>query len=74
MWTRRFWFDAGERATKTAAQALIVLWGADGAGLRGTDWTEAAWLAGGGFLLSLLMSVSSTRVGDPDTASMVRDA
>lgn len=74
MFSKVFWKDALERAIKTAAQFALFTIGA-------TVWTsvgdvvstgEAAVLAAGfGFLVSILTSLVSGNVGDPDTASLV---
>lgn len=72
MWTRAFWVDAAERATKSAAQALILLWGADALDLRAVDWAEAAGVGSGAALLSVVMSVASSRVGSKTSASAVK--
>jgi hypothetical protein len=68
---RQFVVDAVERAAKTAAQAALLVIGADQANVLTLDWQNLAGFAGGGFLLSLLTSVASLSVGAPGTASLV---
>ena len=71
MWTIAFWKDAGERALKTAAQAVILGLGlAQGANLFDMDWKAALGLAAGGAALSLLTSIVSAPFGTKGTASL----
>jgi hypothetical protein len=73
LFTRTFWFDAGERALKTAAQAVLLAWGlsqgpgpVDGFGF---DWQLGASAALGGLVLSILTSIVSAPIGNNGTAS-----
>ena len=74
MFTVPFWRAAAERAVKTAAQSLILVWPvADGAlNLWQIDPAEAVGIAVGGALLSLLTSLASGRVGDRGSPSLSR--
>ena len=74
MFTFEFWKAAAERAIKTAAQSLILVWPvADGAlNLWQIDPAEAFGIAVGGALLSLLTSLASGRVGDRGSPSLSR--
>jgi hypothetical protein len=74
MFTFEFWKAATERAVKTAAQSLILVWPvADGAlNLWQIDPAEAVGIAVGGALLSLLTSLASGRVGDRGSPSLSR--
>lgn len=65
-----FVIDALERATKTAAQAAVLVLGADAFDLLAADWVTAASFAGGGFVSSLLTSVMSGGFGRKGTASL----
>lgn len=74
MWTVKFWKAAAERAVKSAAQALILLWAADGGfNLLDANLPQAAGLAGGAAVLSLLTSVASSMVGDSSSPSLVSE-
>lgn len=70
---KEFWIGALERAAKTAAQSVISVW-AVGDGMLNVltvDWSLGAGVAGGGFLLSLLSSIASARVGPAGSPSLV---
>lgn len=71
MYGSQFWKDAAERAIKTVAQVLIAFLGADVVNAFAVDWQKAAGVAAGAAVVSLLTSVASARVGEPDTASLV---
>ena len=71
MRSKAFWIDAGERAVRTFAQALI---GAITAGLVVTDaaaWGEALLASAVAALISLLTSVAASGVGDPVSPSLL---
>ena len=70
MFTRKFWTDALERAIKSAAQGALTAGVFDQAGVIGTDWVGVASIAGGMALASVLTSLVSSQVGDPDSASI----
>lgn len=67
-----FWREAFERATKTAAQAAVLVIGADQVNAFSVDWGDVAGFAAGGFVLSVLTSIASKPIGDPGTASLTR--
>ena len=71
MFTKQFWKDAAERAVKTAAQAAVVVVGADVANVFELDWNEMAGLSIGAALLSVLTSIASEPFGEKGTASLV---
>ena len=74
MWTVKFWKAAAERAVKSAAQALVLLWAADGGlNILDVNLTEAFGLSGGAAVLSLLTSVVSSAVGDSSSPSLVSE-
>ncbi len=65
MFTVAFWRDAGERALKTAAQAVILgLSLGEGFNAFDVDWQLGLGFALGGALLSLLTSVASNKLGN----------
>jgi hypothetical protein len=69
MFTIKFWKDAGERAIRTAAQALLALWATDISGVLEVDWVQAGSVAALAALTSILMSIVATGVGDKDSAA-----
>lgn len=74
MWTKKFWKAAAERAAKSAAQALLLLWAADGAfNVLDVDYAPAFGISVGAAVLSLLTSVISTSVGDEASPSLVSE-
>lgn len=74
MWTVKFWKAAAERAVKSTAQALLLLWAADGGfNVLDVNYVQAFGLAGGAAVLSLLTSVVSSMAGDPSSPSLVSE-
>lgn len=76
VFTRTFWFDTLERAVKTAAQSVIVVWGLSDAGPGNVnaldlDWGVGLGAAAAGAILSVLFSLVSAPIGDNGTASIV---
>ena len=72
MFTSLFVRRAVERAIKTAAQAALLLLGADQLDWFDADWGKAATTAAAGFVVSLLTSIASQPAGDdPDSPSLV---
>jgi hypothetical protein len=67
-----FWTGAFDRALKSFAQALLLLWGADGFNLFEVDLLPALGVASGALILSLLTSIVSGPVGDDGTTSLLR--
>lgn len=62
IWTREFWKGLGERAIKTAAQALvaaIATLGGDAAGLWDVSWNAVVSMAALTTLLSILTSIGN---------------
>lgn len=73
--TAAFWKGALDRAIKSVAQTLLLLWGADGAvHILHVDWTAALEVAAGAAVLSLLTSLLSSTTGDKGTTSMIPGA
>lgn len=66
-----FWTSTAERAAKTAAQVLVTFLGADLVDVFAVDWTRAAGVAAGAAVISVLTSVASSNVGEPDSPSLV---
>jgi hypothetical protein len=62
--SKAFWYAVLERAAKTFANTLLVMWAGDaGLDIMHTNVTHALGLAGGAAALSVLMSVASAGVG-----------
>ena len=71
MRTRQFWIDAGERAVRTFAQALVAMLVAGFVFTDAAAWGEALLSAAVAALVSLLTSVAASGVGDPESPSFV---
>ena len=74
MLTSRFWQLASERALKTFAQSLLAIFSAAGVGLLTAPWTTALSTAGMAAVLSVLSSMASEPVGEPNTPSLLPSA
>jgi hypothetical protein len=74
MWSLAFWKDTAERAIRTAAQALLALWGTQVTGIMEVDWAQALSVAALAALSSVLMSLIATGVGNKGTPSFVDEA
>lgn len=73
MFSRKFWADAVERAVKSSAQFAVAAFGAGATNLLDVPALTVLGAAGAGLVLSLLTSVASTRVGDSESASAVKE-
>lgn len=76
MFTKDFWRKSTERAIKSAAQSVVLVWGVveqGGQSVNAWDWDWQLGLgsAVGGATLSYLTSIISTKVGDPSSPSVV---
>lgn len=72
MLTASFWIGTVDRAVKSFAQALILLWGADqGLNILEVDFMGALGVALGAVVLSVLTSLVSAPVGDAGTTSFL---
>lgn len=72
MLTKAFWIGAADRAVKSFAQALLLLWGADaGFNVLDVNVPVAFGLAGGAAVLSLLTSIVSAPAGDRGSTSLL---
>lgn len=75
MLTASFWTGAGDRAIKSFAQALLLLWGADaGFNVLSIDIGPALGVAASAAVLSLLTSLVSAPVGDKGSSSFLPGA
>ncbi|MFJ1459749.1 holin [Nocardia sp. N2S4-5] len=71
MRTLAFWKATAERAVKTFAQALLALI-TIGATLTEIDWAAALSVSATAALVSVLSSVVSAGIGDPESPSLLR--
>lgn len=72
MLTAAFWTGTADRAVKSFAQALLLLWGADaGFNLLSINVGSALGVAGGAAVLSLLTSLVSAPVGETGSSSFL---
>lgn len=71
LFTREFLEESIERALKTAAQSAVLVLGAEQMDVLAVNWQEVLLLALGGFVLSIITSIASSRVGKRSTASLV---
>lgn len=69
--SKKFWIDAVERAIKTFAQALLATLTV-GVSISDITWLDSLGVAATATVISVLTSIASGGVGDPDTAGMVR--
>lgn len=75
MFSKTFWLDAGERALKTFAQALLSIFIVSGVTVLNADWATALATAGTAVLVSLLTSiVSAVKTAQVDEKEPVRTA
>lgn len=58
-----------ERATKTAAQSALLVFGADQVNALHASWADVGGFAAGGFILSVLTSVATTGFGGDGPAA-----
>ncbi len=72
LFTKRFWYDALERAIKTFAQSAVLAIGASQLNVFALDWKNLAGFALGGAILSILTSMAGVGVGEKGTASLVK--
>lgn len=72
MWTTNFWRQAAERAVKTLAQAALAMLAGDGLGLLDVDWAAVGSVAGLAAFASVLSSIATAGVGEPNDPSAVR--
>lgn len=71
MWTKNFWKQAVERAVKSAAQSLLGLWALDGFNVLHADFELGVGVAGGAAVLSVLTSIVTSGIGEPNDPSAV---
>jgi hypothetical protein len=72
MYNKKFLNDLAERAIKTFAQTFLALVGSDMAGIFTIATVDTLKVSIGAALLSVLSSIASTQVGDPESASATK--
>jgi len=72
MWELSFWLETADRAIKSSAQALVLVWGsAEAFNLFEADVVNVGGLALGAAALSLLTSVISAPFNNKGTPSLI---
>lgn len=71
MWTTNFWKQAAERAIKTFAQAGLALLTGDGLGVLDINWGDVASVGALAALASVLTSIVTSSIGEPNDPSMI---
>lgn len=70
--TAAFWRGVLDRAVKSAAQVLLLLWGADASfDVLRVDWRGTLGLVGGAVVLSVLTSLLSNKAGEKGTTFLI---
>lgn len=73
MYTAAFWTGAFDRAIKSLAQTLILLWfTSDVVNMFEVNWVQSLGVGAGALVLSLLTSIVSAPVGDRGSTSVMR--
>lgn len=72
MYTAAFWVGAFDRALKSLAQVLLLLWGGnEWFNVLTVDLAGALGVGAGALVLSLLTSIVSAPVGDRGSTSLL---
>jgi hypothetical protein len=69
---RNFWRQVMERAIKSGAQALVIVFGADMFSPWTADWKAIAGVVAAAVGLSIVTSIATSGVGEPNDPSAVR--
>jgi hypothetical protein len=72
VFTKTFWKQTLERLIKTFAQAILALITSDGLGIVDVNWGRVLSVGALAALASLLTSIVSSRVGQPNNPSAVK--
>jgi hypothetical protein len=72
MWTKNFWKQSAERALKTFAQGSLALLAGDGLGVLDINWGDVASVGALAAIASVLTSIVTAGVGEPNDPSAVR--
>ena len=71
MWSLSFWKQTAERAVKTWAQVALSFWVVGQTGVLDVDWQQFASVTAIAAFASVLTSLVSSGVNDPETPSAV---
>ncbi len=72
MFTKSFWLEAIDRGVKSAAQAVVLIWGvAEGFDLFDADFANVGGIALGALALSVLTSLISAPFNQKGSASLI---
>jgi hypothetical protein len=72
MRTAEFWLGLLDRAIKSFAQALLVLWISDETfNILEVDFKQSLGVALGALVISVLTSIASGAIGDKESTSMI---
>ncbi len=72
MWALSFWKQTAERAIKTAAQVALSFFVVGQTGVLDVDWQQFASVTAVAGIASVLTSMVSSGVNDPENPSAVR--
>jgi hypothetical protein len=72
MWTKNFWQQTGERAVKTLAQSALAVLAVDGLGVLDVDWAAVGSVAALASVVSVLTSIATAGIGEPNDPSAIR--
>lgn len=70
MWSKKFWLDVTERAGRTFAQSLLATITV-GQAIYDVDWQAGLGIAATATVVSVLASMSASRIGDRSTAAIM---
>lgn len=71
MLSAAYWAQVIERAGKSAAQALLIVWGSAEINVLAVNWTTALGVALSAALVSVLTSLASLPFGPSNSPSLV---
>lgn len=74
IYTKEFWSKATERAVKTLAQFVLVMFGGEAFNIFTLNWVEFAGIALAGVIVSYATSIVSANFGEKGDPSLVSKA